>query len=255
MLRDVSSETFETFSRWIYTKILVVDELEDEDCDTSDTSDTSDDNGRDDSGNGSNDAGSGRGNLPAQQRDVNRNGVSGSKSHRIPNNNGDYSEHPPSYSSLNRKGRVFIRLTNLYKFATSFQASSFKNAIMIQWQRFTINNETLPCPTVVKHALSGLSIKSCLCQYLITCYAHYTDYKKIEKARFATLSPEFLTEVLALVFNRFEIMEINEHWCEFHEHKDEEEREECEKSREKDPDVVAKRMYSRHVVCRLGHRC
>lgn len=250
MLRDVSSETFETFSRWIYAKILVVDELEDDDRDTSDNS------GRDDSGNGPNDAESERGNLPAQQRDVTRDGVSGSKSRRVANNNGNNSEHPPSYSSLNRKGRVFIRLINLYRFATNFQASSFKNVIMIQWQRFTINSETLPCPTVVKHALSRLGIKSRLCQYLITCYAYYADYKKIEKDIFATLSPEFLTEVLVLVFNRLddgEVMDMDENWCEFHEHEDEEEREECEKSREEDPDVAAKRRAEARLAFRKGY--
>lgn len=97
---------------------------------------------------------------------------------------------------------MFARLLDLYIFANTYKAVIFKGVIMLAFQRYIETTETLPCPTIVKHALDNLDYKSPMCKYLTRCYGHYTDFKKVNKERFATLSPTFLTDVLLIAFQR-----------------------------------------------------
>ena len=260
VLRDVSLQVFETFSRWIYTKALVVEELEDDDSGPVVISDNSDsDSGSEGSNDNGNNGDGESADISVQATGGAQHSTSGEKSPSAAGSDesGESDESSPS-TKLKRKGRVFLRLLKLYKFATTFQAKQFENAIMIQWQRFTIDNETLPCQTIVTEALSGLSLESHLCQYLIACYGHYTDYGKMNKDRFAKLSSEFLTRVLEIAFARIDggdVASMDENWCAFHEHEDYIELEECEQSREDDPDVKAKRTANKSRLSRRWGGC
>ena len=256
ILRDVGVEQFETFSKWLYTKEVVVEEIkeseQEDENDSDDGASTDDSDGREEEADG--EAGEGDdnesdSNEPSQ---TTANGVQQDQSPPAAETNGETNgETNPKdnswYAGVNRKGRVFARLLDLYIFANKFKIVSLKGAVMLRFQRFIEATATLPCPTIVKHALDHLDFKSSMmCKYLTKCYGHYTDFKKVSKDRFATLSPAFLTAVLFIAFERVDGVEssrgaYDENWCDYHDHANEEERKECEKSRPQDIDVLNKR--------------
>ena len=247
ILYDVGVGEFEAFSKWLYTKEVVVQELLEEEA-------------RDGNSGTSNDSDS---DASEQLRDLEEehrpqsNGQSPSPTNGIQEDNATSAEADVEaneqdrtwYAGVNRKGRVFARLLDLYIFADTYKIVSFKRAVMLRFQGFIGFTETLPCPTIVKHALDSLDFdKSMMCKYLIHCYGSYLDFKKMSKKRLATLSPAFLTAVLMIAFQRIEdddnVVGWDDDWCDDHEHDGDEERKECEDGRPGDADMEKRRPRS-----------
>jgi BTB/POZ domain len=249
ILREVGVEEFESFSRWLYTKELVVKEMKGEEVeeDNSEDTDNSDESGE--PGDNEEDDGNERdGNDPTLTRGM-------QEDHNSPSEaDGEtHIEDKTWYAGVNRKGRIFARLLDLYILADTYKVVSLRGAVMLRFQRFIASTETLPCPTIVKHALDNLDFKSMMCKYLTHCYGHYTDFKKVNKDRFATLSPTFLTAVLEIAFQRIDGLapvDWDDNWCDYHEHESDQGRAECENGRRGDVDVM-KRQPRR----RWGHCC
>lgn len=286
ILHQVSAETFATFSRWVYTKELVVDELEYEDkdtsgserscqrfiCDRSSSERLSCQRSSSEQANGDDqramdslyevsehgDRGRGR-DKSASTPPATTNGKArpGATNGTSEDDEGDL-EHPKGYSKLNSEGRVFVRLVNLYKFAIDFGAPTFKRRIMIEWQRWCSKNEIVPCSVSVRHLLNRVDVASQLCQYVILCWACSQEWQQADKAKDANLSPRFLVEVLVLALRESQdddVVSGQRYWCRFHEHENDEEKEQCEESREDDYDMELKRRDSRPMVRRFGGCC
>jgi hypothetical protein len=213
-----TAEVFRAFRIWLYTKAVIVDGL--------DFDGGSDDEKDADADEGANKRASEISVVGIPERSL------GGSNPTAANNNDDAQKL--WYSNLKQRGRVFARLLDLYIFGDTYEIPPFKTAIMLEWQKFSTSQETLPCPTIVKHALDHLDINSSLCQFLILCYGYYTDYFTVNKGRFATLPSAFLTEVLMVTFARLGrgVESWDEDWCRFHDHRDKEEREACEANRE-----------------------
>lgn len=115
---------------------------------------------------------------------------------------------------------------------------------MLHFQRYVYHTEVLPSPTIVRHALDNLNFdNSGMCDYLIQRYAYYTDFKSVNEAHFASLTPQFLAAVLATTFERlkqhsaYPVTWRLDDWCKYHEHEDERSRRECFQSRPEDLDI------------------
>ncbi|OQV08067.1 BTB/POZ domain-containing protein isoform 2 [Cladophialophora immunda] len=250
VLWEVSVEGFETFSRWLYTKKLAVEEMEQEmekaGEDSGETAEDSDDSGeRGD-----------RGLDEGEERDGGDTSLTNGmqKNQNFPReadieaDSETANDSKTRYAGVNRKGRVFARLLDLYIFADTYKTVSFKNVVMLGFQRYVASSEILPHPTIVKHALDNLDLESPMCKYLTRCYGHYTDFKKANKKRFATLSPTFLTEVLLIAFRRIDAPDVDDwddNWCDYHEHESDQSRADCKKERPEDADIVKKQPKPR----------
>ncbi|EXJ65065.1 hypothetical protein A1O7_01405 [Cladophialophora yegresii CBS 114405] len=246
-LKDVRPEDFELFCRWLYTKALDMEEIED---------------GVDDghkatsghlcsvhqqfcvkvektNGDGGSDSGTGQ---------------TGHGQHlRIPfiagGDSGDPTiDNKPWYTNFSKQSRTLARLLGLYIFAEVYKADSFKVAVMLEFQRSAFHSD-IPAVNIVRHALDHLGIDSGMCSYLLDRYGSQdfscperADEAKLEKALYK-LPSRFLTRMISLVARRTAGGTVNgkgDRWCDYHEHKSEEERKECEDSRPQDVDVVRK---------------
>ena len=175
----------------------------------------------------------------------------------LPNDTASTCDSSPWYAGLNSQGRVFGRLVDLYIFAARYDALGIRQATILTLQRCINGLETLPCPTVLKRALDSLEIEVPLCRYLIVCYGSYADYEAMSKERCATLSSQFLLDVLDISYARLaydSVPDVGEDWCNFHEH-ERGEQDECEGRREKDADVLEKRKPPPRPVRRFGGCC
>ena len=242
ILNNVTVETFNTFTKWMYaqkspTDGVEVEELHDDSGDgrkssqrTKDGSDVEEPDG------------SRRERAGQQDRNVSGTSLSSdaqNKPDSDPGKSPETSKESVRWDArLNREGRVFGRLVDLWIFAARYDCVGFQQAVMIQLQRCVEDWEVVPCPTVVKRALDNLKLSAPLCQYLIRCYGYHADHEDMSKERLATLSSEFLVAVLDFTFLRIneDPPEMNDDWCEFHEHETESEREACSNGRQNDPD-------------------
>ena len=215
ILDDVSLESFTTFSRWIYARSdptdgIAVDELDD-----------------DDESEGGSD-----------EQDA---------AQRIGAGNGEQTSHAEAIEEQpKRRDRVFRRLVDLYVFGARYDCPDLRLAVIFQLQRCVNDWEKLPGPNVLKHVLENLELDAPLCRYLIVCYGYYTTYETVSKERLATLPSQVLAAILEVTFKRADgdddVPEVDENWCDFHEHGDDHKRKECENSRPRDPDMVSKQL-------------
>lgn len=126
---------------------------------------------------------------------------------------------------------------------------------MLQLQRCIHDYRAVPGAPIVNRALEELQLHAPIFRYLVHCYGHYGDYDKVSKTHLATLPSTFLASVLGVVLNRVDHKRKRMHkdWCEFHEHKTAQEREECEDERGEDPDVISEGFEGvRRVNLRFG---
>jgi hypothetical protein len=145
-------------------------------------------------------------------------------------------------------------LVDTFVFATRYKCAAFLNAAILQLQRCVYNYEVIPCPTVMKRALDQPDLGSPLCSYLIICYGHYTDHEKMSNVRLTTLPSKFLIAIIEIAIQRIDddAPSTHEDWCQFHEHEDVSEREECENKRSSDPDVHVKKGFRRRRMGGCG---
>lgn len=220
ILNNVSLETFNVFSRWIYsdsefTDGIVVDELNDVEI--------------------SNDGG------VSEHQGSNQNEAHGEHQE---NSGHDESED----DEPNIYDRVFGRLLELYVFGANSDCPGFRQAVILQLQRCIHDWTTIPGPVVVKDVLDHLDIASPLCKYLIACYGHYGEFEMTFKGRTACLHSGFLAGVLDVTFARLRRPStsytntttscVSESWCDFHEHNNGDEHRECEHRRSGDLDML-----------------
>ncbi|ETI29019.1 hypothetical protein G647_01472 [Cladophialophora carrionii CBS 160.54] len=249
VLKDVRSEDFEVFTRWLYTKTLDVEKMEDVVDDGGKTtgghvclvhqqSCIKAEKGTGENGSDSSTREAGHGQNPC-----------------IPSiAGGDTSEETmtddkPWYTNFGEQSRTLARLLDLYIFAQVYKADSFKIAAMLEFQRFAFHAD-IPAVNIVRHALDNLDITSGMCSYLLDRYGgqdfscpEQLDEQNLEKA-LAKLPPRFLTRMISLVARRTAGGTVNgkaERWCDYHEHKSEEERRECEERRLQDADIARER--------------
>lgn len=103
---------------------------------------------------------------------------------------------------------------------------------MLHWQWFTTHeSSTFPSVAVTKRAVDTLGLDSPLCKYLFRCYMVYSTKKQsVMQGDFAALPHEFLSRVLEDSCNTNRVWSLEElDWCEYHNHKDEQERQLCER--------------------------
>lgn len=163
----------------------------------------------------------------------------------------DAANHPETYqywhNELNRGNRLHIRLIDLYySLAQDYMVPSFKIAIMLAFQRSS--EVTLVQPIVIEYAWrkydriidpGGLGL------YLFRYCGHlaprwwFGDSFRFEK-KLASLPPLFLAKTLMMAphFTSGNGKPIVDEWCDFHEHRSDEERKECQEGRPNDPDVI-----------------
>lgn len=135
---NVTAEVMEAFSYWIYTKSVQVTELEDEyskeDGSSSSDGDNDDD---DDDASDQEDVSDGQVSVIAIDDAGGTDDGASSDPCAASATDGENPEGRPWYPSLQRRGRIFGRLLDLYTFATNYDAPGLKIAVMLLWQRFT----------------------------------------------------------------------------------------------------------------------
>ncbi|KAH0565036.1 hypothetical protein GP486_001575 [Trichoglossum hirsutum] len=215
---ETSTEVFQTFLNWLYSKVLVVDGLDDSDNE----------------GDGNENAGGRTSNVSVIAVGKKRRRDSGSSTE-----NSNNLKRFCWYSGLDKCEQVFGRLLDLYVFGDTYDILSFKTDVIFEWQRFIISARVPPCPIIVNQALDRLDIESPLCRLLIDCYGSYTDYLRVDKGYLATLPPIFLVEVLLIALRHVEgdyDEDWEENWCIYHEHRDREEKDACRKRWDEEED-------------------
>lgn len=156
----------------------------------------------------------------------------------------DTKTNHPWYTGLDRNGRIFARLVDLYAFAAKYDAPRLRRNVILAWQRFSISCNCLPPAPVVSRAFSRMNGDEPLCKYIILWYGYFTGNVPFEAAEFSSMSPAFLFGVLEIMYQKqaggYHFVGLDQNWCEFHEHADSDETKECLKARHTDPDAVAK---------------
>ena len=146
------------------------------------------------------------------------------------------------WGGLSRNGRIYGRLLDLYIFAIAYRCGPFKKAVMLEAQRFLYSDRILPHPIIVNKAVSTLRGDSPFLQFLSRAYAQNADVYRLPEAMLAQLSPVFLAEV-RLVYHKLTVLgslgDMDDDWCELHEHTDYFDKMVCQCNRPSDPDVVA----------------
>lgn len=240
-LHDVSYESFESFSKWLYSESLAVEEMEETETDDSEDTDSSSENG--------------------EEGDDKADDTYDKDGNEATSANGNHKEYTSSsridmqgnswYAGVNCNSRVLARLLDLYIFADRYKAVSFKRAVMLSFQRLMAAKEMSPCSTIVKHALDNLDFSSPLCKYLCQCYGHYADFRTADQDRLATLSPGFFSTVLLITFERLDedddVDDGDDDWCDYHEHKSDQARTKCREARRSDADVSRERLKAQRL--------
>jgi hypothetical protein len=150
----------------------------------------------------------------------------------------------PWYFGLDRSGRIYARLIDLYAFASTYNAPQLKLAVILVWQRFGMSCNSLPPVRVVERAFLKINGDEPLCKYIILWYGYFGGKIAFDVTKFSSVSPIFLAGVLDIMYQKqaggFQFDGLDKNWCNFHEHVYEKEETICQESRLKDPDVVAK---------------
>jgi hypothetical protein len=230
VLSRISAECFETVCRWLYSKELVVRELNSTNEAISHTKERS---------------GSNKTTRVTDLRDQTdqdyihvtaENESDGTKSDRTDS---------PWYADLNRTGRIYARLVDLYAFAIRYEAPQLSRVIMIAWQRFSISCNALPPSSVVNRAFTRMNGDEQLCKLIILWYGYFNGDISFSAKEFNSTPSKFMSGVLEIMYQKqaggHQFAGLDKNWCEFHNHTNDNETKECQKAREKDPDVVSKR--------------
>jgi hypothetical protein len=137
-----------------------------------------------------------------------------------------------------------MRLIDLYSFANSFQATSFKNAVLLRFQVLLISNlededgseKGLPSMKVVKHAFNTVKHDSGLCRFLSGGFGQWGYTEDFESADYESMPSAFLAQVLRHSFRSWAHtsgsdcdLELRQNWCAYHDHVDNEARSVCRK--------------------------
>jgi hypothetical protein len=230
VLSRISAECFETVCRWLYSKELVVKELDNTNEATPYTN-----------------GGSG-GTKTAHVTDV-RDQTDQDYIHVTAENESDGTKsdrtNPLWYADLDRNGRIYARLVDLYAFATRYEATQLSRVIMLAWQRFSISCNSLPPFSVVNRAFTRMNGDEPLCEYIILWYGYFNVGVSFVAKDFSSTPSKFLAGVLEIMYQKQAgghlFAGLDKNWCDFHNHTEESEIKECQKAREQDPDVVSKR--------------
>jgi hypothetical protein len=239
VLSLVSAECFDTVCRWVYSKELVLKELSTAGDELVQKHDyMKNDDGKASHGNTNLNPATDA-NDPSDQDFVHIEDDAKSDSAKPSDTN------CPWYSGLDRPGRIYARLVDLYAFASTYNATQLKQVIMLAWQRFSLSCNSLPPVQVVDRAFARIDADEPLCRWIILWYSFYNGSVAFKAAKFGSSSPKFLAGVLDILYQkqagRVQFDGLDKNWCDFHQHVDGKERVECEKTRETDPDVVARR--------------
>ena len=111
--------------------------------------------------------------------------------------NSENDDDQPWYAGLDRRDRICGRFVDLYLFASIYGVDKLKQAVVVSLVHRIQTWGRCPSPTVINHALSkGLSISSRLGRYFVACYAAIYHNKASSRSELATLPSKFLAAVL-----------------------------------------------------------
>lgn len=233
IVRGIRAEDFHSFLKWVYTKKLEVEEMDEElnaeDNTTGFASQTY--KGKDIIGDTSH-VQCNASTYGTESRDT------------LVDSDAQTSsvEHRSAHLGFNRRSRIFARLLNLYIFADMNQITTFKTTVMLEFQRAIVSMRVSPGLQIVRHAFNNLDSDSPMCKYLILCNSHPGILKSANDHSLLTLSPKILVLLLRSVIQRNEsilpVPDWFDNWCDYHEHEDVQSRRDCENSRNLDADLM-----------------
>ena len=245
LISDASFETLDIFIMWCYAVNFgasIYDSVEVDEDDVADDADGASDNIRSGVEKSERHQGTSQINEDRSTTDGGNNnnddpllsdhvGLTTASSTRESDQESCQSNAMPRIAGLDVTGRVFHRLVDLYIFSVRYSALDFMRAVILTIQRLIQEWDAIHHPTVVKYALDNLNLDDALSRFLARYYMWDDD---IREAHASTLPSDFLTKVLAVISasERWhdDVPLPGEKWCDFHEHKDEDERNECERN-------------------------
>ncbi|KAI0130535.1 hypothetical protein BJ170DRAFT_731987 [Xylariales sp. AK1849] len=134
---------------------------------------------------------------------------------------------------------TMARLLDLYLFGTRYKFNDLTLDVLLTYQRYSRSQRKDTNQHIVKQALKTLSLDDRLCRYWIADYAH--NVPRFKDRHYNELPSEFLVKAYVKVLRGFWGKDNGGNpdadWCEFHDHETIEEREECKRGREGDPDI------------------
>ena len=203
ILYDVRPDEFEYFSAWLYTKELVIEEMEQA--------------------------------LKGQ--------TSNQTSNQISDEAGEPDENDTWYTSHSIINRVYSRLLDLYLFAGKYKILDFKIAVMLEFQRFEVRASLVPDSSTLQHLLPYIDDSSRMYQYLACCYVDLMplQIETEELAKFPPRFLVQIVETAHRALAKEPFSSSYEDWCDYHEHEDDDQRKECESSRPNDIDIKNKK--------------
>jgi hypothetical protein len=127
------------------------------------------------------------------------------------------------------EGFLERRFIALYVFATRYDIPSLRRAVIIAWQTNDEILQSMPDHSNVIAAYDALPPNAALCRYFLDMYSAYWNPDKDDERTLALRSqlPKAFLFELVTTLAKGERPKMERDWCEFHEHKSEEERKAC----------------------------
>lgn len=233
-LRNVSFETMEAVSGWLYTRKLVVPNYKraikfpDEELDQA----TDDTNA-----------------LAASKVQFNKNTSEKTTEGLEPvteSHDGFSEKAIPLLKWLiecafDRWYQVFEQVADIFMFGTFYDSVDLRRNAILLVQRLMYTTQFRPNMILIAKLSDRLPLQSALCQLLVRICVSDMEVSAWEYWSVKALSRDFLVEVIrTLVKLRDEpegIVHYDQNWCEFHEHVNEDERKACQSTRGNDANV------------------